>query len=385
MRNSMPDMLAALPNKPKLRPCFDVIFMEGKRCQIRAGDDVVIMFAGRIVSEVFPKLFENMTGRLTISELAGVCRSLVSLDDVVTILTKLDAEGVLEDGSAESSSLSNGELDYYASQITFFSHFGKHELKRQERLKNSKVAVIGLDAVGAAVLSSLARMGVGDLLALEASPRLKSLSGVSHADTDDGSDVNGLVSSLTKINPYVNVSLVKSNFDDEAELSSIMKKCDVVAVAADTVEFAIYEKVNKASLINDVPWLMCGPLNSIEGKVGPFFIPHETCCYRCYELRTKSNLKGYAEYMAFESYVREREERAAEFGYLNPFPVIMGGLAALEIIKHITGFASPETYGCLTTLDFLTFRTERNEVFKLPRCPDCSLAKDLPPRSLWSK
>jgi bacteriocin biosynthesis cyclodehydratase domain-containing protein len=381
----MPDMVASLPGKPKLRPCFDVIFMEGRRCQIRAGDDVVIMLEGRTVSDVLPMLFRNMNGALTVAELADACEAFVSFDDLVTILTKLNEEGILEDGNNGVSFIKSEELDQYSSQLKFFGHFDKSKFVLQERLKCSKVGVIGSGSIGTAVLSSLARMGIGQLVGVETAPGLSTEAALSNPDTDGGIATKRVLTSLININPYVNVSAARINYSDKTAVTSAIGGCDVIAVAIDNIAFTIYEQVHNASLTEGIPWIVCSPLNSIEGIVGPFFVPGETCCYRCYQHRIQSNLTRHAEYIAFESYVKDREGRTAEYGYLGPFPMIIGNLLALEIVKHLTGFASPETYGRLITLNFLTLRMQHHEVFKLPRCPDCSPSKDLPPKSLWSR
>jgi len=380
----MPDTVAKLPVRPKLRPCFDVIYMEGHRCQIRAGDDVVIMLEGRTVSDVIPKLFENMSGNLTVSELAEACQAFVSPDDLVTILTKLDGEGVLEDGNSDSRLFTDDELNYYSSQERFLSHFDRRKLIFQERLKGSKVGVIGSGSMGTAILSSLAQMGVGHLVGVETASELSAVPDLSNPGENGQMTAGGFLSSLININPHVNVSVASIGPDDLTAITSAMRGCDVIAVAVDNVAFSVYERVHNTSINEGIPWIMCSPLNSIEGIVGPFFVPPETCCYRCYDLRIKSNLTRYAEYMAFEAYVKDREGRTAEYGFLNPFPMIIGNLAALEIVKHITGFVSPETYGCLIALNFVTLQMEHHEVFKLPRCPDCSPARGLPPKSMWS-
>ena len=169
------------------------------------------------------------------------------------------------------------------------------------------------------------------------------------------------------------------------DLAEVAQRCDVIVSASDSPAPSLHEDIHRLSLKLGVPWITCGPLNSIEGLVGPFFVPHETCCYFCYQSRLKGNLTCYEEHAAFEAYVKENEGRTAEFGFLHPFPMIIGNLLALEVVKHVTGFATPATYGAVISLNLLTLRLEQHEIFKLPRCEECSAVAGAPPRSLWRK
>lgn len=118
--------------------------------------------------------------------------------------------------------------------------------------------------------------------------------------------------------------------------------------------------------------------------VGPFFIPHETCCYTCYDRRVKSNLEAYQEYLAYEKYLAEKDKCPAAYGSLPSFATVAGGLIAVEVTKHLTQFLVPKTYGAVFCLNFLTLETELHEVWKLPRCPSCGPLVHTPPRAVWS-
>jgi hypothetical protein len=61
-----------LPTKPKIHSFFDVIFMEDHACQLRAGDDRILIVRGRTVSEVFPHLLPHLDGTCTLSDLVQV-------------------------------------------------------------------------------------------------------------------------------------------------------------------------------------------------------------------------------------------------------------------------------------------------------------------------
>ena len=368
-----------LPRKPKIHAYFDIIFMETDCCQVRSGDDVILVLRGRTVSEVLPQLFEHLDGSLNLRELAEACSSLVSKEDLLEILQKLNSEGILEDADVEVPlPLTAGELKRHTEQLLFLSHFETERYQFQSRLKGSKVAIIGTGALGSAVLSSLAGMGAGHLTAIETA------GGSGNRSSREDTYGPTATASPADRDPDTTRTIVDAS-GSAAAIDAAVGGCDVVAVATDKLEPSIYDEINRISLADGIPWIICSPLNSIEGAVGPFFVPHETCCYRCYELRAKSNLSADNEYIAYEEHERKKNGRTADYGHLLPFPMVLGNLMALEVVKHITKFALPETYGRVLSFNFLTLEARLHDVLKLPRCQDCSPSRGFPPLALWSK
>lgn len=149
--------MPSLPAKPKIRSYFDIIFEGDRRCQLRAGDDTILVLRGNAVPELLPQLFRCLDGTYTLSDLIEVCRDLATEEDLVTVLTQLNEEGILEDAAVgPPPTLTAEELDYYAPQLLFFSHFAGNKYEYQAKLKDSRLAIIGLESLGATILSSLA-------------------------------------------------------------------------------------------------------------------------------------------------------------------------------------------------------------------------------------
>jgi molybdopterin/thiamine biosynthesis adenylyltransferase len=262
-----------------------------------------------------------LNGDLSLSELADRYREDLEFNDMIAILTKLNDEGILEDASHASSLLSKDCLARYRSQMMFFSHFDQNQFASQEKLAGATVGVAGFGSTHSAVCASLARMGVGALVKIEIEPPER------HAQEAAPSEDRAAVSksprdtSLELINPGVKIS--SASLDDGGGLVEMAKGCNVIVSASDSIAFSMQDVMHRLSLRLNVPWITCGPLNSIEGLVGPFFVPRETCCYYCYQTRLKSNLTRYDEQIAFEDYVKKNEGRTAEFGFLHPFPMIL--------------------------------------------------------------
>lgn len=379
-------MPSLLPAKPKIRPYFDIIFVDDRRCQLRAGDDTILVLGGNAVSELLPQLFRCLDGSFTVSGLVEACKDRATEEDLMMVLTQLNEEGILEDaGVGPPSTITAEELDYYASQLLFFSHFAGNKYEYQAKLKDSRVAIIGLESLGTTVLSSLARLGIGHIVGID------NRGGYSVVNTHGPSSEavgprNSLLSALVSgTNPSVHFTAIATELQSEVDVMHAVRDVDIVVVADDRPQPLMYQRINRVCLAQNIPWIIAGSLNSIEGIVGPLFVPHETCCYNCYERRIKSNLAAYEESIAFEDYLKKEQRRPADYGHLAPFAAMIGNLVALEIIKHLTQFASPETYGSLFSINFLTLRTELHDVLKLPRCSECGPSAHIPPRALWSE
>lgn len=374
-----------LPVRPRIPPYFDQIPMENNAYQLRAGDDTIYILRGRTVSELLPHLLPYLDGSFTLSQLIEKCKEVATEDEILTILECLNNGGLLKDASTEPPSMfSREELSYYGPQILFFSHFTAEPHACQARLKNSKVAILGLGAIGVTVLMSLAKAGVGYITGVADRQLSPPFPNHNYTATDVRESTDGVLASvLGNINPSIAFRQLNDGLQSKDSILQIVKGQDVIVVAMDEPRMAIFDWVNQICLDENIPWLVCSSLNSIEGTVGPFIVPRETCCYECYRLRLKSNLDAYDEYVAFEKYVREHEGRTASYGYLSQFPAILGEFVALEVVKHLTLLVPPETYGSLFSINFMTLQARSHEVLKLPRCPVCGPAKDQPPKSYW--
>jgi bacteriocin biosynthesis cyclodehydratase domain-containing protein len=142
------------------------------------------------------------------------------------------------------------------------------------------------------------------------------------------------------------------------------------------------EPFNLAAQDAGVPWLPVSAHDAVELHVGPTIVPGVTACFRCYELRYKSNLTFLDSYLQFETFIHGGG-RAVDFGLLPPFADAAGALAALELRRALAPDQSPLSEGALVTVRTLDFGIEAHPVLKLPRCAACSPAVNEPAQRAW--
>jgi bacteriocin biosynthesis cyclodehydratase domain-containing protein len=105
--------------------------------------------------------------------------------------------------------------------------------------------------------------------------------------------------------------------------------------------------------------------------VGPTVLPRETACFHCYTTRVKANTDHPEALQAYEDHLMTHGNNAV-FGYLPPHIQTLAGLAALDVIKDLSGLTPPLTYNAQLEMNLLNMEFELHPVLRLPRCPSCS-------------
>ncbi|MCE7741630.1 MAG: HesA/MoeB/ThiF family protein [Candidatus Heimdallarchaeota archaeon] len=171
--------------------------------------------------------------------------------------------------------LDERELEKYNRQI-IISNFG---IQGQEKLKSSKVCVIGLGGLGSSIVYYLATAGVGSLgLVDQDQIELSNLNRqILHYEEDKGkAKTLSAFEKITKLNPDVkivehSVTLNSSNIEE------LLAGYDFVVEASDNFETKFL--VNDMCCKLGIPFVI-GGVYQFEGQMMTV-IPGKTACYRC--------------------------------------------------------------------------------------------------------
>jgi molybdopterin-synthase adenylyltransferase len=329
-------------------------------------------------SDLLSHLLPLVDGVRTVADLVGELESFGE-NSVYDTLEYLMTVGALERASASSED--GDQLRRYQPQIAFFSHFiplaqssgsvelgvPKSGLEYQERIRCSHVAIFGVGRVGSQLIRSLALAGVGKITAVD-SESVGEMDLNSDAwFTRDQKRINRAEATLRLVeaaNPSVKIKAVQEPLA-VGQLQELLAESDFAVLCRDHFNPAEYETFNLAALAVKKSWTSAR-LAGFEFQIGPTVIPFETCCYQCFDLRRKSNLPDFAEYMLVEDFLRENRLRSEALAFTPGT-----ALVALEVLKGITWFMAPATYSHVYTLNLLTMESKLNPVLKIPRCPAC--------------
>lgn len=246
------------------------------------------------------------------------------------------------------SELSNEEMLRYNRQIVLRGF----DFDGQEKLKASRVLVVGLGGLGCAAAPYLASAGVGHLTLLDFDT--VSLSNLQrqilHSDATLGQPkVESARRQLAAINPHCQLEAMNAQLDD-AQLSTLIARHDAVVDCTDNVSSR--EQVNRLCFQHKVP-LISGAAIRMEGQLSVFTWQQGEPCYRCI-----SRLFG------------EQTLSCVEAGVLAPLVGVIGSMQALETIKVLTAWGQPAN-ARLLMYDAMSAEFRSLKVAQDPHCEVC--------------
>ncbi|OOF85887.1 molybdopterin-synthase adenylyltransferase MoeB [Rodentibacter ratti] len=185
----------------------------------------------------------------------------------------------------------------------------------QEKLKDSKMLIVGLGGLGCAAAQYLAAAGVGHLTLLDFDQ--VSLSNLQrqilHCDARlNMPKVDSAKIALQQINPHIEIKTINDKLDEE-KLGEIIPHFQVILDCTDNVE--IRNQLDRQCQKNQIP-LISGAAIRMEGQISVFTYEPSTPTYR-----DLSQLFG------------QNVLSCVEAGVLAPIVGIVGAIQALEAIK----------------------------------------------------
>jgi molybdopterin/thiamine biosynthesis adenylyltransferase len=226
--------------------------------------------------------------------------------------------------------LRNYNTDAFYSRQTVLSELG---VEGQRKLKNSKVAVVGLGGLGSVSALYLALAGVGKLTLIDQDTvEVNNLHRQVLYSLDDirYPKVEAAARRISMINPEVETLPVPENLDAE-NVASILDGVDCVVDGLDNMQTRY--AINGFCVEKRLPFVFGGAIG-MEGNVAVFKSP-ETACLECV-------LPGLSDVDLPTCDTR---------GVLGATTGIVGSIQAMEAIKSLAGI-EPESRGRMLIFDF---------------------------------
>jgi len=238
--------------------------------------------------------------------------------------------------------------EYYSRQ-TVLVELGK---KGQEKLRRSKVVVVGLGGLGTISALYLALAGVGHLRLIDQDTVelnnlhrqvLYSLNNLRYPKVEAAAD------RIRQVNPDVKVEPIPENVR-ESNVDKLLSGVDCIVDGLDNIRTRYL--LNRASVRHKIPYVF-GAAIGIEGNLSVFY-PPETPCLEC----VLPNLD--------DRYLPSCDVR----GVLGATTGIIGAMQAMETIKLLAGMGD-SLKGKLMVCDFRDMYFTTIEIFKRSDCPVC--------------
>jgi bacteriocin biosynthesis cyclodehydratase domain-containing protein len=309
-------------------------------------------------------LLAALDGEHTLEQLHGEF-GREAVEDVIAQLGQLE---VIEDAAADER-LAPGELARFDRQLRYFADIGggQSAADYQEKLREAKVAVLGVGGLGGWSAYALACTGVGEMWLIDGDEvEISNLNRqILYSEADLGKPkVECAAERLRAFNSQMRVTAEHRRLESQAEIAEFISGSDVVIDAADWPAHDIERWCNAACFEAGIPYITMSHFPPVA-RVGPLYVPAKTGCYICQEI-------GYRrEYPLFDAVAEQRRAKPSPAATLGPACGLIGGQVALDVLHLLTGLAEPSTQGVAHIYDLRTMELKKEPVVPEPECPVC--------------
>lgn len=303
---------------------------------VREGDHVTKLRNGRLPAFTQALLTALLDGPTTLDVGAGVDRA--QLATLESVLAQLVEAGLLERGDA-ADDLANAS----PVAIGMWLRVGRTVPLRaiHQRLETACCTVLGTGSLAGRIAAELTAAGT--------------------------------------------LSMPVSSMDDVPNTDDPER--DVVVVVGDTEKDPLLHRWNELALASGRTWLPALPFDGRRAVVGPWTRPGRSACFTCYRLRRAAAFPDRAiiDDLVAARPVRTGGDRAA---LVPGVALAQIGLVVERVVEWIAlsennaGLAVPGSLDTVeVTKDGMQLRNHR--LFRVPRCPTCSLARDTGYPMIW--
>src|SRR5690348_16180294 len=289
-----------------------------------------------------------------------------TVDEVLAQLRELE---VIEDAE-DYERLQPGELERLDRQLRYFSDIATGELtaaKCQERLREAKIAVLGVGGLGGWSAWAIACTGVGEMRLIDGDRvEISNLNRqILYTEADLGLlKVECAAARLRAFNSKTKITADARRLESQDDIAEFIAGADVVIDAADWPAHDIERWCNTACFEAGIPYITMSHFPPVA-RVGPLYVPGETGCFACQEIAYRRD------YPLFDVFIEQQRAKPSPAATLGPACGLIGGQVALEAMHLLTGLAKPSTHGVAHIFDLRTMEVKREAVVPEPDCPVC--------------
>lgn len=302
----------------------------------------------------------------------------VSDEDVSNFIQKLDVFGLIEDNAVFSNILTSEEIELYDRQLLQFSLIDQgnvNAIKYQEKLKTSRVLILGMGGWGTWCSLQLAMSGVGTLRIVDGDDvELSNLNRqVLYTFNDIGKNkVDASEEGLKRHNKYINVEKYPEFATaDKNRLAELLDGVDLILLAWASLGYfrknTVEEMVHSLAKQKNIPVIELGG-DPFDISVGPIYL--NTDSSQSYS-EAKDGVKKsfYSKNLEVKKFQEARMKqqfidgnRIVNAWQSAPSLAAMSGFVADQVVKIITGYDQPALVGKKLHICLRDFTT-REETF----------------------
>jgi molybdopterin/thiamine biosynthesis adenylyltransferase len=372
-----PTTMAPRPQFKVTNPAYEV------------GDSVLVQRCGSLLEIEDPDrdvsgLIALLDGSRTVDEVDRAFRELRpdSGLDVREAITQLDDAGMIEDAGA-STTLDSYELERWKRNIGFFEIYAGlsgNKYAMQERVRNCKVALLGLGGVGSYVSLTLLGAGVRDLRVVDFDKvELSNLNRqILYSERAIGHrKIEVALDRLRGYYPGAEITGVERRLTSVAEIADVVADRDFVFCAVDRPKLHVIRWVNEACVRAGVTFIGGGV--ELQRSIIYLVIPGVTGCTECWRQASADDDRARALRTQIEERHSENTGIGPDMAAFGPLVSVLNSLMVTEFIRYVTGIVPPIAAGRVMQTRFEDMTTTQAEQWE--RRPDCPVCAGAVPRS----
>lgn len=367
--------MTALPKYPYLRDGIDVY----------VGNDDLVTFVHlssrkRLQIKCHPGLLQSLTwmrGQKTVADIIHWFRENYSdsdlSDEAITGFVSYlhDKNIIVEENWFEKLDLPLRYQERLKRQLYFLMDMVDSPIQVgeiQRRIMNTKVAIVGVGAVGGWIARELTMMGFQRFVLID--PDITETSDAArHAFSNHKrlgeAKVQVVAEGLRAIDHGIEVSTHAIGLQIDTELDEFIHGVDLIVNAADEPYIGYTSvKLSRYAVKNNLPVLIAGGFDAHLASFGEMIIPRKTPCSDCYVNYFRVSLANW------KPVPHPVADRSKGFGGWSPLSVISASTATLQILKY---FIDPKLVYKGQRTEFLApdYSTYSFEVARDPHCKIC--------------
>lgn len=312
-------------------------------------------------------LVNSLEGTSSIEEIAKLFQ--IELDELNELLDFLMKKGILDNIEPR---MDFEKFDQFRRTIYFLSDFaGGHDeqLEMWNKLRNSKVLIIGLGAVGTWVACNLVESGVENLILLDPDEvditNLHRQYGYSYNDvgrkkTDSLEDRLKKYNKDVKILKY-NIMLDKNtlNIFDDIDIDLIVNCADKPNVDTTT------KWVGEYGMKRRIPHIIGGGYNMHLSLIGQTVLPGKSACAKCFQLQLEETNT------IDPQRVKKLQIKNRKVGSFGPMCSLIASFVGMEAIKVLSGCTEPSNINRRGEFDIYTMDMKYVNFVRRDDCEWC--------------
>lgn len=291
--------------------------------------------------------------------------------EVENVIAQMQELDLLED-AADDELVPPADRERFDRQLRYFSDLthegGVTPSECQARMREARVAVLGVGGLGGRVAYELACCGIGELWLIDGDRVEESNLNrqIQYAEADIGRlKVEATAERLRAFNSRIEVKSIPERVESEPRLAELIAGADLVVDAADWPAHEIEYWCNSACFGIGTPYIAMSHYPPVA-RAGPLYIPGETGCFACQDMAFRR------EYPLYDVAIEQRRAKPSPAATLGPACGLVGGLVGAEVMHFLTKLIPPPMLGAGYIYDLRTMEVERFEVVPEPECPVCA-------------